>query len=653
MPPSPKTRPISVLISLFLSASTLLGAAPALGQTEELRPPTPRGSELTLEVVKARPAGQIAPREAAVAPPLSPQKLEVVGGQVTPKAVLLGENFEGTFPGNTWSVLAAAGTNVGWGKSSYRKSQGGFSAWCAQAGSASPGAGNPVPLNMETWMVSNPYNLSSASSGTLSFDLWLQTEEDYDFFYVGASLDGNNFNLLGRSVDTNGFERFSLDLRNWGSLGDLTRKPAVWFAFVYESDVSNAFEGAYVDQVVLDVATGSGLNLLINQIDPADCPTVRAFVSVSDGAGNPIAGLQTSSFTVNENGAPPSGVVSQPATGSGEALAVSLVLDRSSSLTNADVGNIKVAAKAFVDLLQPVDRAAVYHFGSDVSLVQDYTTNKALAKAAVDLLVNSGLTALYDAIVEAAQHSTAVGGRRALVVMTDGADTASSATEQQAIQAAIAAGVPVFTIGFGNVDQGVLQRIAAQTGGLFVLGGSSGDLQTIFGRIANTLGSQYLLTWSAGSSTGGTLPVSITVNHQGQSATKTATYSQAGTACAGGSGPCTAGPTTLCLNRGRFKVEVSWTDFNNQSGPARVTACGSDDSGIFYFFTPDNWEMLIKVLDACGVNQRYWVYAAATTNVAYTINVTDTRTGVRKVYSNPLGISAAAITDSSAFATCP
>jgi len=63
--------------------------------------------------------------------------------------------------------------------------------------------------------------------------------------------------------------------------------------------------------------------------------------------------------------------------------------------------------------------------------------------------------------------------------------------------------------------------------------------------------------------------------------------------------------------------------------------------------------MLVKVLTGCKINDRYWVFAAATTNVEYTLRVTDTEMDVSKEYFNPLGQASPAITDTSAFATCP
>jgi FG-GAP-like repeat/Divergent InlB B-repeat domain len=116
---------------------------------------------------------------------------------------------------------------------------------------------------------------------------------------------------------------------------------------------------------------------------------------------------------------------------------------------------------------------------------------------------------------------------------------------------------------------------------------------------------------------------------------------------------CEVDATTLCLRQSRFRVRVRWRDFDGNPGDGHRVLFGSDDSGLLWFFDADNWEMLVKVLDGCGFNGRYWVFSAATTNVEYTLEVTDTATGEVREYVNPLGTRAAAITDVEAFATCP
>lgn len=116
---------------------------------------------------------------------------------------------------------------------------------------------------------------------------------------------------------------------------------------------------------------------------------------------------------------------------------------------------------------------------------------------------------------------------------------------------------------------------------------------------------------------------------------------------------CTPSPTNLCLNDGRFRVNITWRDFIGNTGTGRIVPYGSDDSGMFWFFHPDNWEVLIKVLDGCHLNNHYWVFAAATTNVEYTLTVTDTERDISTTYFNGLGVASPAITDTTALDTCP
>lgn len=114
-------------------------------------------------------------------------------------------------------------------------------------------------------------------------------------------------------------------------------------------------------------------------------------------------------------------------------------------------------------------------------------------------------------------------------------------------------------------------------------------------------------------------------------------------------GICHPDATTLCLLDGRFQVKV---DFSDPQQPAQAAGVQPDGSGLFYFTNPDNWEMLVKLVDGCNTpDPHYWVFFASTTNVEYTLTVTDTGAGETKVYTKPQ--SAPAVTDIEAFATCP
>ncbi len=111
--------------------------------------------------------------------------------------------------------------------------------------------------------------------------------------------------------------------------------------------------------------------------------------------------------------------------------------------------------------------------------------------------------------------------------------------------------------------------------------------------------------------------------------------------------PCVAGPTTLCLNNQRFKVDVRWEDFQGNTGAG--TAAGlTSDTGYFWFFSSTNVELVVKVVDGRALNGNFWVFYGALSNVAYTMTVADTLTGSVKTYSNPSG-RFASVGDTQAF----
>lgn len=98
--------------------------------------------------------------------------------------------------------------------------------------------------------------------------------------------------------------------------------------------------------------------------------------------------------------------------------------------------------------------------------------------------------------------------------------------------------------------------------------------------------------------------------------------------------PCVPGPATLCLQDGRFRVEVEWRDFEGGSGSGRSRPL-TGDSGAFWFFGESNLELFVKVLDGRTVNGHWWVFYGSLSNVPFTLTVTDTETGTPRAYENP------------------
>lgn len=115
--------------------------------------------------------------------------------------------------------------------------------------------------------------------------------------------------------------------------------------------------------------------------------------------------------------------------------------------------------------------------------------------------------------------------------------------------------------------------------------------------------------------------------------------------------PCEADAYTLCLAGGRFAVRAFWRNRAGAEDLAEKIPLTTDTGG-FYFFDSTNFELLVKVLDACAINQRFWVFAAGLTDVEVDVLVTDTFTGQVMTYHNEQGRPFAPVQDIDSFDGC-
>ena len=178
---------------------------------------------------------------------------------------LLNDGFEGTFPSAPWSVVAFSGnqSTATWGRTSYRKSSGSYSIWCAAGGAGAVTPGGSVPVNAAVGVLAGPFDLTNATSGSFAFDYWLQTEANVDNFLwlaeagCNPTTTGCSFNGYQTSTNTTGFQRKTQNLASWGNAGNLLGKSNVWIALVYNTDGSTQYEGVYVDNAAITVETGA------------------------------------------------------------------------------------------------------------------------------------------------------------------------------------------------------------------------------------------------------------------------------------------------------------------------------------------------------------------------------------------------------------
>jgi Ca-activated chloride channel homolog len=175
-------------------------------------------------------------------------------------------------------------------------------------------------------------------------------------------------------------------------------------------------------------------------------------VIVTDRYGRFATGLTSKEFTVREEG---SAQKIEDFSSTEAPFSVALLIDTSRSTQNK-LSRIRKAAETFIKQLLPNDRIMVVSFDDKVRFVCDFTSDHAELKRAVKSLESSYATSLYDAIhLTINERMSKIQGRKAIVVLTDGVDTASKkATYQSAIELAASAGIITYTVQYETRNDG-------------------------------------------------------------------------------------------------------------------------------------------------------------------------------------------------------
>lgn len=231
-----------------------------------------------------------------------------------------------------------------------------------------------------------------------------------------------------------------------------------------------------------------------------DSSIVLVNATVTDAGGKAVPRLLQKQFSVFEDG------VEQPIeTFASEStpFAAVILIDTSGSMEQR-VSMARSAAIRFLDGLRADDFTAIYRFDSQVKLVQDFSNNRDVTESIFDLKAD-GMTVLNDAVYRAAAVlSNRAEKRRAIIVLSDGADTQSRRSQDAALKAAIAANATIYTIdmaspedhGPGRVtSQGALKSFAQKSGGTFVATPGGSAMRQAFKEIVEELGSQYTISY--------------------------------------------------------------------------------------------------------------------------------------------------------------
>jgi VWFA-related protein len=257
-------------------------------------------------------------------------------------------------------------------------------------------------------------------------------------------------------------------------------------------------------------------------------PNAVAVINLEDSSGATIGALNASNFTAKVDGRSAMVVSADLASSGNLPLDVLFVMDTSGSMAGEPIARAKEAAKELISSLAANDRVALLNFADEVQLVQDYTPDRAAINGAMDGLAARGNTALYQATANAAiKLTTSTASRRAVILLSDGAQDGMAATvgRDDAIAAAAGIGVPFFAIGEGRgIDREYLQRLAEVTHGRYLEAPNPGELGALYASVGQWLRSQYVVTFDASSAGAGGSEVAITIDASGTSAVAIAAY---------------------------------------------------------------------------------------------------------------------------------
>ena len=247
-----------------------------------------------------------------------------------------------------------------------------------------------------------------------------------------------------------------------------------------------------VTVTVLPPASAADEALTVVSADVSAYPDVRMVVVepaqlAGQGAGTP-------GVTVSEKGRTSTARVDLLPT---DQLEVALVVDSSGSMAGAALASAKAAAKSFLSQLPATTPVSVIGFGATPTLVSRRSTDRAAQLVAVDALVARGETALYDALAMALTQLSTTGTRPVVVVLSDGADTASAATLDATAAALTGAKVQVFAVELRTVESSpaALARLTAAGGGRVVPAADPTALAAAFATIGQQVVRQYAVTY--------------------------------------------------------------------------------------------------------------------------------------------------------------
>jgi Ca-activated chloride channel family protein len=234
--------------------------------------------------------------------------------------------------------------------------------------------------------------------------------------------------------------------------------------------------------------------------DEVEVNLVELYATVTDRSGQLIRDLTRDDFEVFEDGRKQR--LSKFELVDDLPLTVGIAIDTSGSMVSALPEAQQAALDFLRSVMKPRDRAFALGFSDQPYLLMPPTNDVSALEETLTGLRSVGWTTLHDAIVTALYYFRGVRGQRALILLSDGDDTASGVAFQEALEYGRRSGVGIYSIGLevGRLDMGIrrkLSQLSDETGGRSFFIGKAEDLAGVYGQIEAELRSQYLLAYTS------------------------------------------------------------------------------------------------------------------------------------------------------------
>ncbi len=260
--------------------------------------------------------------------------------------------------------------------------------------------------------------------------------------------------------------------------------------------------------IILALPAAAAAAVQLRGVDATAYPTIHASIYTPNGGGRPA---------LWENGTPVAGFQAQNL---GSVKAIATLIDRSQSMRGKPLADASAGARAFVAAKQAPDELSVIAFGSKVVPLSPFSTVKRDADLPLGRMTTDKVkgTALYDAVIAAANQlkGNPLPGR-VIIVLSDGADNASSGSLTTAINAARGANALIYAIGIEGegFTSDPLEQLATSTGGQYYGAASTSALAGVYKSIADALKKTWRIQYVTAARPGDHIRLTASIVGQG------------------------------------------------------------------------------------------------------------------------------------------